>query len=143
MSVEKILVEHFNILEYHDQIAIELPFKEEPFETADFLYDGRNCAVLIRNSTKAFILTNIAFDLRQKMLSSKPLIIVEAIDKEVYAAYPVQVTNINIPFTDRLQEAINQILDRIVQKYGRQSLDLMMKKLWPETSEQTEKRNGK
>jgi hypothetical protein len=135
MSVEKILVEHFDILIHKDQVGIELPIKEEAYKNADFLYDGRNCAILIRNNAKAFILTNIAYDLRKKLLNAEPLFIIEAFNKEIYNAYPVKVTKINIPFADNLQKTIEQILDKIVKKYGAKSLDLMVKKLWPENNE--------
>lgn len=131
-NVEKILVEHFNILNHHNQMAIELPFKEEPLKSASFLYDGRNCAILIRNNSKAFILTNIAYDLRSKLLNAKPLFIVEAFNQEIYNAYPVEVINTPIPFADRLHKVVDEILGKIVKKYGPQSLDLMVKKLWPE-----------
>lgn len=135
VSIEKIWIEHFDILTYKNQVGIELPIKEEAYETADFLYDGRNCAILIRNNSKAFILTNIAYDLRNKLLNAEPLFIIEAFNKEIYNAYPVKVTKINIPFSDNLQKTIDQILDKIVKKYGAKSLDLMVKKLWPEDNE--------
>lgn len=135
VSIEKIWVEHFDILTYKNQLGIELPIKEETYQNADFLYDGRNCAILIRNNAKAFILTNIAYDLREKLLSAEPLLIIETLDKEIYNAYPVKVTKINIPFADNLQKTIDQILDKIVKKYGAKSLDLMVKKLWSENNE--------
>jgi hypothetical protein len=134
MSVEKILVDHFDILIRKNQIGIELPLNEEKFQSADFLYDGRNCAILIRNNAKAFILTNIAYDLREKLLNADPLFIIESLDKKIYNAYPVKVTKINIPFADNLQKTIRHILDKIAKRYGNESLDLMVKKLWPENT---------
>ena len=98
-------------------MAIELPFKEEPLKSASFLYDGRNCAILIRNNSKAFIFTNIAYDLRPKLLNAKPLFIVEAFNQEIYNAYPVEVINTPIPFADRLHKVVDEILGKIVKKY--------------------------
>ena len=37
MSVEKILVNKFNILEYKELTGIELELDEEPIQSADFL----------------------------------------------------------------------------------------------------------
>lgn len=37
MAVEKIWVEHFNIIEYHQQMGIELPIKGEPYQSAAFV----------------------------------------------------------------------------------------------------------
>ena len=57
--VDKILVDEFEILENEGQYGLSLQLNEEPIETAEFLYDGRNCGILIRNDKKAYIFTNI------------------------------------------------------------------------------------
>ena len=62
MSVEKILVNKFNILEYKELTGIELELDEEPVQSADFLYDGRNCAVLISNKQKALLGDKVEYD---------------------------------------------------------------------------------
>jgi hypothetical protein len=132
MAVEKIWVEHFNILEFQQQMGIELPIKGEPYQSAAFLYDGRNCAVLIKNKTKAYILTNIATDLRSKLLSAEPLLIIEAIDNEFYQGYPVEVSKVVLPYPDNLQQVVEEMLQKIADKYGPNSLQQMVEKFWPD-----------
>lgn len=132
MATEKIWVEHFNILEYQRQMGIELPIKGEPIHSAAFLYDGRNCAILIKNQEKAYILTNIAYDLRAKLLAAKPLIVIEMTGDEFYQGYPVEVTSVSVPYPDNLQATIDEMLEKIEEKYGAGSVQKMIDKLWPE-----------
>ncbi|MBQ9035548.1 MAG: hypothetical protein IJ099_06300 [Alphaproteobacteria bacterium] len=132
MAAEKIWVKHFNIVEYHQHVGIELPIKGEPIEDAAFLYDGRNCAVLIKNKSKAYFLTNIATDLRSKLLSAEPLLIIEVIDKEFYQGYPVKVTKVVLPYPDNLHHVVEEMLQKIADKYGPSSLQQMVEKFWPD-----------
>lgn len=137
MAVEKIWVEHFNIIEYHQQMGIELPIKGEPYQSAAFLYDGRNCAILIKNDTQAYILTNIATDIRSKLLSAKFLVVIEAIGNEFYQGYPVEVTNVSIPYPDNLQQVVDEMLQKIADKYGAGSLQQMVEKFWPDEAKKS------
>ena len=137
MTVEKIWVEHFNIIEYHQQMGIELPIKGEPYQSAAFLYDGRNCAILIKNDTQAYILTNIATDIRSKLLSAKFLVVIEAIGNEFYQGYPVEVTNVSIPYPDNLQQVVDEMLQKIADKYGAGSLQQMVEKFWPDEAKKS------
>ena len=133
MSVEKILVNKFNILEYKELTGIELELDEEPIQSADFLYDGRNCAVLIRNKHKAFILINIAYDLRPKLLNASPLLILEKNGNEVKEAYSVEVTKVDeLPFPDKFDNVLSEILYQIKDKYGEKNVELLIQKFWPE-----------
>lgn len=133
MSVEKILVNKFNILEYKELTGIELELDEEPVQSADFLYDGRNCAVLIRNKQKAFILINIAYDLRPKLLNASPLLILEKNGNEVKEAYSVEVTKVDeLPFPDKFDNVLSEILYQIKDKYGEKNVELLIQKFWPE-----------
>lgn len=132
MAIEKIWVEHFNILEYQQQMGIELPIKGEPIRSVSFLYDGRNCAILLKNQEKAYILTNIAYDLRAKLLAAKPLIIIEMTGDEFYQGYPVEVTDVSIPYPDNLQNVVDEMLEKIADKYGADSIEKMVNKFWPD-----------
>lgn len=132
MAIEKIWVEHFNILEYQKQMGIELPIKGEPIRSASFLYDGRNCAILLKNQEKAYILTNIAYDLRAKLLAAKPLIIIEMTDDEFYQGYPVEVTETSVPYPDNLQNVVDEMLEEMAEKYGSDSIKQMIDKFWPD-----------
>ena len=133
MSVEKVLVDRFQILENKGQMGIELEIDEEPIRSASFLYDGRNCAILIRNNAKAFILTNIAYELRQKLLLSDAVLILETKGEDIITAYPVNVHKIGeIPFPDEFDNVLSEILYQIKDKYGDKAVDLMIAKFWPE-----------
>ena len=132
METQKIWVENFNILEYNGTIGLELPIGGEPMQSASFLYDGRNCAILLKNQTKAYILTNIATDLRAKILTAAPLVVIETSDEKYYQGYPVEVTKTTIPYPDNLPQVVEEALQKIADKYGVKSLDSMVKKLWPD-----------
>ncbi len=134
MSVDKIWVSHFNILEDENgKIGLEIPLEDEPFRFASFLYDGRNCAVLIRNDTKAYILTNIAYELRPKLLNANPLRVFEMHEQDVAEAYTLPVTKIEaLPYEDKMDEVLQEILLDIKEKYGENSLPMLMEKLFPD-----------
>ena len=65
MSLEQVVVESFDILKNGQEYAISLQLDEDEIEDAEFIYDGRNCAILVRNKTKAFLLTNIIPEMRK------------------------------------------------------------------------------
>lgn len=132
MSVEKFLVANFQILENKGLMGIELETDDEPVNSASFLYDGRNCAVLIRNNTKAFVLLNIAYDLRSKILNADPLLIVETKNSQAVNLYGVEVTKVDLPYPDEFDNVLTEILQQIRDKYGDKAIDTMIKKFWPE-----------
>lgn len=101
------------------------------------MYDGRNCAILIKNDTQAYILTNIATDIRSKLLSAKFLVVIEAIGNEFYQGYPVEVTNVSIPYPDNLQQVVDEMLQKIADKYGAGSLQQMVEKFWPDEAKKS------
>ena len=45
MSVEKIIVDNFEVLEYNGVLGIKMELNDEPCRTGEFIYDGRNCAI--------------------------------------------------------------------------------------------------
>lgn len=132
MSVEKLLMANFQILENKGLMGIELETDDEPVNSASFLYDGRNCAVLIRNDTKAFVLLNIAYDLRPKLLNANPLLIVETKNNQAVNLYGVDVTKVELPYPDEFDNVISEILHQIRDKYGDKAIDMMIEKFWPE-----------
>lgn len=133
MSVEKILVDKFQILENKGQMGIELELDEEPIHSASFLYDGRNCAILIRNQTKAFVLLNIAYELRPKILNANPLLIIEMSNNKIANAYAIPVEKVEtLPYPDEFEHVLNEILQQIKNKYGDKAIDMMIEKFWPE-----------
>ena len=82
MSVEKILVDNFEVLEYNGVLGIKMPLNDEPCKTGEFIYDGRNCAILVRNETKAFIFTNILTEIREKVLNAPSIMMIETDGEE-------------------------------------------------------------
>ena len=133
MGVEKILVDRFHILENKGLMGIELELDSGPVHDASFLYDGRNCAVLIRNKTTAYVLLNIAYNLRQKILDATPLLIIETKNDKAVNTYAVEVTKVDsLPYPDEFEHVLSDILLRIKNKYGEEAVDSMIKKFWPE-----------
>lgn len=139
MSVEKFLVANFQILENKGLMGIELETDGEPVNSASFLYDGRNCAVLIRNNTKAFVLLNIAYDLRPKILNADPLLIVETKNNQAVNLYGVEVSKVELPYPDEFDDVLNEILQQIRDKYGDKAIDTMIEKFWPDDAPEDKK----
>lgn len=129
--VDKILVDEFEILENEGQYGFSLQLNEEPIETAEFLYDGRNCGILIRNDNKAYIFTNIVDEVRPKLLNSPELMIIEMNDEEVANSYMCDVVKVDeIPVDDTLPETLAQMLDEIKDVYGEEGVKVIAEKVW-------------
>jgi len=130
MAVEKILVEEFDILKNGDQYAIAFDVDDGPIFDADFMYDGRNCAILTRNNKKAFLLTNIVPDAR-KILSKLPkIVIIERTKGEVSNVYEVDVRHVeNIPYPDNFQEYVDKMLDELKAELGEDEFNELMKSI--------------
>ena len=131
MSIEKILVERFEVLEYNGTIGISMPLKEEPCQTGEFIYDGRNCAILIRNEDKAFIFTNIAPEAREKLIQAPKIMMVETEGEEVTNSYMVDVTKVDeVPYEDTLPETIKEMLHDIKEVYGEEGVRKIAETFW-------------
>lgn len=130
MAVEKILVEEFDVLKNGDQYAIAFDVDDGPIFDADFMYDGRNCAILTRNNKKAFLLTNIVPDAR-KILSKLPkIVIIERTKGEVSNVYEVDVRHVeNIPYPDNFQEDVDKMLDELKAELGEEEFNELMKSI--------------
>ena len=130
MAVEKILVDEFDILKNGDQYAIAFDVDDGPIFDADFMYDGRNCAILTRNNKKAFLLTNIVPDAR-KILSKLPkIVIIERTKGEVSNVYEVDVRHVeNIPYPDNFQEDVDKMLDELKAELGEEEFNELMKSI--------------
>ncbi len=140
MSVEKYLVANFQILENKGLMGIELETDGEPVNSASFLYDGRNCAVLICNNSKAFVLLNIAYDLRPKILNANPLLIIETKNNQAVNLFGVEVTKVEaLPYPDEFDNVLTEILQQIRDKYGDKAIDTMIEKFWPEDAPENKK----
>ena len=131
MSTQKILVESYEILEYNGTIGISLPLNEEPCKTGEFLYDGRNCAILIRNEDKAYIFTNIIPPAREKLLSVPQIMMIETEGDDVLNSYMVDVTKVDeIPYEDTLPETLKEMLRDIKNVYGEEGVRKIAETFW-------------
>ena len=130
MAVEKILVDEFDILRNGDQYAIGFDVDDGPIFDADFMYDGKNCAILTRNNKKAFLLTNINYEARAVLSKLKKIVIIERTKGEVSNVYEVDVRHVeNIPYPDNFQEDVNKMLDELRAELGDEEFAELMKSL--------------
>ncbi|MBR4106630.1 MAG: hypothetical protein IKK52_04935 [Alphaproteobacteria bacterium] len=129
--IEKILVDEFEILENEGQLGISLQLNEEPIETGEFVYDGRNCGILIRNGNKAYIFTNIVEEVRSKLLNSAQLMMIEQNGEDIVNSYMCDVTKVDeIPVDDTLPDALYDMLEEIKAIYGEEGVKLLAEKVW-------------
>ena len=130
MAVEKVLVEEFDILRSGDQYAIAFDVDDGPIFDADFMYDGRNCAILTRNNKKAFLLTNIVPDARKVLNKLDAIVIIEKIKGEVSNVYEVDIKHVdNIPYPDNFEQDTNKLVDELRAELGEEEFSELMKSL--------------
>lgn len=128
MSVEKILVEEFEFLDNNGELGIVLQLDEEPVQTGQLVYDGRNCAILIRNETKAYLLTNLIPDIRQKLINANEIMIIEQKGDEILNSYMVDISKVdNIPYEDTLTTTLSELIHDLKNIYGTDGLDRIIK----------------
>lgn len=140
MAVEKVLVDEFDILKNGDQYAIGFDVDDGPIFDADFMYDGRNCAILTRNNKKAFLLTNIVPDARKILSKLDKIVIIERTKGEVSNVYEVDVRHVeNIPYPDNFQEDVNKLLDELKADLGEEEFAELMKSLAEEYKKNAKK----
>ena len=129
--VDKIVVEEFEILENEGQYGFSLQLNEEPIDTAEFLYDGRNCGILIRNEKKAYIFTNIVDEVRPKLFNAPELMMIEMNGEEIVNSYMCDVVKIDeIPVDDTLPDTLYQMLEEIKEVYGEEGVKAISEKVW-------------
>ena len=131
MSVEKILLDNFEVLEYNGVLGIKMPLNDEPCKTGEFIYDGRNCAILVRNETKAFIFTNILTDIREKLLNAPSVMMIETEGEDVVNSYMVDVVKVDeIPYEDTIPEVLQEVLRDIKEIYGQDGVKEIAANFW-------------
>ena len=122
MSLEKEWVEDFEILENNGVIGINMQLKDEPIDTAALVYDGRNSAILIRNDKKAYILTNLIHEVRDKIANSKEVLIIESDGEEVVNSYTCVV--------NMVPEILGEMLENIKEAFGEEGCAALARKFW-------------
>ena len=131
MSLEKEWVEDFEILENNGVIGINMQLKDEPIDTATLVYDGRNSAILIRNEKKAYILTNLVSEVRDKIANSKEILIIESDGEEVVNSYTCGVSIVpEIPIEDTIPETLGEMLANIKEAFGDEGCVALARKFW-------------
>lgn len=127
MALEKVLVEDFEILNNGEGFAIAFQLDSGMIFDADFVYDGRNCAILTRNKEKAFLFTNILPALRDKLAASDKIVIFEEKGKEVANAYEVEVRHVdNIPYPDNFEKDSEQLIEQLKNDMGEEEFEKLM-----------------
>ncbi len=128
MSLENILVDEFRILQKGDKYAIAFQLDDGAVNEADFMYDGRNCAILVRNKVKAYLLTNILPNLRQELLKQDDLMIFEERGAEVVNKYQVQVRHVKeIPYPDNFEKDSIKMMEDLKTELGEEKYNELVK----------------
>lgn len=130
MSLEKIVVDEFEILKNGDEYAIAFQLDDGMVFDADFMYDGRNCAILTRNNKKAFLLTQINPDVRKILNKIDSVVIIEKAGKEIANAYKIDVRHVeNIPYPDTFEEDVNRMMEELRAELGEEEFNELIKNL--------------
>ena len=138
MAVEKVLVDEFDILRNGTQYAIAFDVNDGPIFDADFMYDGRNCAILTRNNKTAYLLTNINTEMRKKLNELEKIVIIERIGKEVANVQEVDCRHVKeIPYPDTFEQDVNRMLDELKAELGEAEFDELIKNLAKEYKKST------
>lgn len=128
MSIEKIIVEEFDFLENNGELGIAFQLEEEPIDTGELVYDGKNCAILIRNEKKAYLFTNIIPDIRQKLLNASEIMIIEQKGEEILSSYMIDIHKVdNIPYEDTLTQTLQELLLDLKSVYGKEGLERIIR----------------
>ena len=128
---EKMLVDEFEILDNNGEMGLSLQLNETPIETAEFVYDGRNCGILIRNGQKAYIFTNIVDEVRPKLLNSPEIMVIEQEGEEIVNSYMCPVSRVDeIPVDDTLPDTLYAMLEEIKEFYGEEGVKAITEKVW-------------
>jgi len=129
--VDKIWVDDFEILENNGQIGINMLLEDEPIETATLVYDGRNCAILIRNMKKAYIFTNIVTEARDKLFNAGEVMIIESSETDVINSYMCEVKKVSeIPVDDTIPEALAEMLRNVKDAFGEEGCAALARQYW-------------
>ena len=126
--MEQIVVEEFDIYKDGDDYLISFELDDEPIEDAEFMYDGRNCAVLVRNKKKAYLLTNIVPEMRKVFSKLDKIGIYEKSGEKVVSAYDVDIRHVkDMPYPDNFQKDAKKMLDDLKKELGKEGFDNLVK----------------
>lgn len=130
MSIEKILVDSFEVLENEGELGIAFQNNGDRVTTGALVYDGRNCAILVRNNEKAFLFTNIITEIRSKLMDADEIMIIEQQDEEISNAYRVKIKKVSlIPYQDTLTDSLVDLIKDLQKAYGIEGLERIIQGL--------------
>lgn len=130
MSFEKTWVEEFDILDNDGEMAISFELNAEPTAEAGLVYDGKNCAILLRGDD-AYIFTNIVLPAREKLFNAPEVMMIETENGEVVNSYMCAVSKVEeIPCEDTIPEALAEMLEDIKTAYGDDGCAALAKHFW-------------
>ena len=107
-----------------DGVILKIEPKDDyPFRGA-FFYGGGNYAVLGRNDRQFYLLKSIPPVLRQKILQSQTIMVVECSGEEIKHAYKVDVFKTDeIPLEDTFIADYQKYFSKLEEKYGKQRVN--------------------
>ena len=130
MAIEKILVENYEFLENDGELGIAFQNSAEAVTVGELVYDGRNCAILIRNNTKAYLFTNIISEIRGKLMAADEVFIIEQQGEEITTAYKVKIRKVShIPYQDTLTDSLVALIQDLQKAYGVEGLERIIQGL--------------
>ena len=101
-------------------VIVKVQLKSDYVFRGAFFYDGRNQAILGRNNKDFYLLKSIPPVIRQKILSSPKITIIETTDEEINQAYNVDVVQTDIiPGEDTFVEDYQKYLSKLEEMYGK------------------------
>jgi hypothetical protein len=134
MSVEKILVDDFTFTLTKDGWIISLEMGKDVVKDAFLSYDGRNCAVLTVNGEKAYLLTNIAPNVREDLKVADSVIVLHLEKGEVANGYKVDIRHVaEVPYPDTFVEDMAKALEDVRQQIGDEKYEELIDNLVEQT----------
>ncbi|MBO7097111.1 MAG: hypothetical protein J6W11_00540 [Alphaproteobacteria bacterium] len=102
-------------------VIVKVQLKSDYVFRGAFFYDGRNQAVLGRNNKDFYLLKSVPPVIRQKILNSKMIMLVECTGDEINQAYNVEVVHVDeIPGEDTFIEDYKKYFNKLEQMYGKE-----------------------
>ena len=106
---------------YFDKIGVivKVELNEDHVFRGELVYDGRNQIIFNRNDKKFFLLTQLAPNIRKRILKSKYVTIAEYFNDEIMQAYDISVRLIDeIPGEDNYMEEMQKYIENLKSELG-------------------------
>lgn len=134
--MRKVVVDEFNILKLEKEYFIEFELCAEEISSADFIYDGRNCAILQRNEDTLYLFTNLSYEVREILKSLNTITIVEKTGNNVNSAYRTDITKLDyIDYPDAIEEGVNKLLSDVKDSFSEEEYKTLLSLVKPTKSD--------